>query len=150
MILLKNAFQALLVSFFLCVSCYAQVDAHKWRTLTQTPQLLWVDGVQFDTTKSDPFEIWVLELHKPALTIEGISAKVNRTKTLYAVNRKEHKYGIKKVIYYNNANKEIWRYDYNTAKLHDELKYNFPIPNNSFLQKLFEAMDQKKSPNNYD
>lgn len=140
---MKTILIPLLVFLALSITIRGQADGHKWRSLTTTPQLLWVDATQLDTISAAEFEIWIVELHKPAVTIDGISGKVNRTKTLYTVSRTENKFGIKKVVYYNNANKEIWHYDYQPADISNGLKYCFPINKNSFLEKIFESIDKR-------
>ena len=123
---------------------FAQSETHKWKTLTTLKQYLWYDSSQLDTITSNQFSIWIIELHKPQIEIDGISGKINRTKTLYVVDSVRRKYGIEQVVYYDNANRELSNIKYETAILTDTYKYCFPILKNSFMNNLLAEFEKNQ------
>ena len=82
-------------------------------------------------------------MHKPPLTDEGIRGEVYRSKTLYAINLKTVKYGILNVIYYDVTNKEMYNFKYNIDDYPENLKYTYPITENSFLFVLLKELFDK-------
>ena len=135
----------LFLSLLFCVllgmsDSFAQTENHKWKTLTTLKQYLWYDSSQLDTITANQFAIWIIELHKPQIEIDGIKGKINRTKTLYLVDSTRKKYGIQQVVYYDNANKEVSNISYGADKLTDTYKYCFPILKNSFMNNLFAEL----------
>lgn len=123
------------ISFLLVQNFFAQV--HKWKPIEVNDSIrIWYDSGQIDTLKATKFEVWILELYKPMISMEGINEKIMRAKTLYAVDLENFSYGIKKIVYYDSSNREIVKYDYDIDKYPDEQKYSFPILQNSVLDKL--------------
>ena len=133
-----------MLGFVLISGLRAQSEDHKWKALLSGSRLAWYDGSQLDTITSGRFEIWVIELHKPAIDIDGVAGKVTRTKSLYCVDREAQKYGLEKIVYYNNVNTELARYVYESDISYAEAKYSFPIMNNDVFNALFQELDKKQ------
>jgi len=114
---------------------------HNWKPLIINDlQRMWYDRSQLDTINNPSFDIWILEMHRPTLSLEGISENIMRTKTLYSVDLNSYKYGLKKVVYYDPSNQIIKTFQYNTNSTTEEYKYIFPITENSFVQKLIDEL----------
>lgn len=132
------------VVFFLLIInciCLAQVDTHRWKPLNVSDSTkMWYDASQLDTISSVKFEIWILEMHKPALEFEGIDGKIVRTKTLYVVNLENFTYGISESVYYNINNEEIKRFKYDLNNYQDEYKYSRPIMPNTPLDYIIKEI----------
>lgn len=112
-----------------------------WKPLIiDKTQRIWYDRSQLDTINNPTFDIWILEMHQPTLSLEGISDNIMRTKTLYTVDLEAYKYGIKKVIYYDPSNQLIKSFQYDTNSLTEEFKFIFPITENSFMQKVIDEL----------
>jgi hypothetical protein len=120
----------------------AQSEDHKWKTLLTGARNIWYDSSQLDTVSSNRFELWVIELHKPAITIDGVTGKVSRTKTLYCIDREAQTYGLRKVVYYNNVNTELARYTYDADDSIKVTKYYFPIISNELFTAVFNELDK--------
>jgi len=114
---------------------------HNWKPLIlNNTQKIWYDRSQLDTITTPVFEVWLLEMHRPPLSLEGISDNIMRTKTLYIVDLHQYKYGLKQVVYYDPSNQIIKSFNYDTNELTDEYKYIFPITDNSFMQQLVDEL----------
>lgn len=133
-----------MLCLFLFVSVsnlFPQKENHKWKPLIITEsQKVWVDQSQADTITSPVFEIWVLELHQPLLTVEGIKGKVMRSKSLYQVNVLEKCYNLKSVVYYNAANAEIARFDYDLSLMNENNRFSFPVYEDSPIDKIIRSI----------
>lgn len=126
-----------IIFFFGSVMIFPQRENHDWKPLiVEEKQKIWYDANQIDTVTTSPFDVWILELHRPVLKLEQISDNIMRTKTLYTVNLKANAFGLKEAVYYDPANKEIKRFSYDLLKYSEEQKYIFPITPNSFMEKL--------------
>ena len=141
---MKNS-AILLVLLLLSITsfAFAQTENHKWKTLMTGRRNVWYDLSQLDTIKSQQFDIWTIELHKPPITIDGVEEKVTRSKTLYSIDRSVEKYGLKKVVYYNNVNAEIARYAYDSDESMSATKYYFPTLNNTIIEAIFSELNKK-------
>ncbi|MCK9426271.1 MAG: hypothetical protein M0Q21_09565 [Ignavibacteriaceae bacterium] len=118
-----------------------QNENHNWKPLIiNDAQRIWYDRSQLDTINNPAFDIWILEMHRPTLSLEGISDNIMRTKTLYIVDLQSYKYGIKKVLYYDPSNQLIKSFQYNTNSITEEYKFIFPIMENSFMQKVIDEL----------
>jgi len=118
-----------------------QNASNNWKPLILNEnQKLWYDRSQLDTISSPNFDIWLLEMHRPVLSLEGISENIMRTKTLYTVDLQSYKYGLKKVVYYDPSNQIIKSFQYDTNSSTEAYKYIFPITENSFMQKLIDEL----------
>lgn len=114
---------------------------NNWKPLIiDNTQRIWYDRSQLDTINYPTFDIWILEMHQPTLSLEGISENIMRTKTLYTVDLQLYKYGIKKVRYYDPSNQLIKSFQYDTNSLTEEFKFIFPITENSFMQKVIDEL----------
>ena len=139
------------IVFCLAILCcgkfiYAQSEYLKWKPLViNEKQKIWYDDSAIDTANSGIFNVWILQMHKPPLEFEEMPGKIYRSKTLYAVNLNTDKYGILKVIYYNVNNKEIYNFDYHIENYPDDLKYTYPISDNSFMHKLASQLSKANS-----
>ncbi len=134
----------------LAFSVLAQKETHKWKPLqVDDNKKMWYDFSQVDTVTQAKLEVWLLELHKPLLKIEGLTTQVMRTKTLYSINLEEAFYGIKTVVYYDINNKEIKRFKYDLQNYPDEMQYTFPITKNTdihlFINELARIQKQRGS-----
>jgi len=114
---------------------------HNWKPLTiDETQRMWYDRSQLDTINNPTFDIWILEMHRPTLSLEGISGNIMRTKTLYTVDLQAYKYGIKQVVYYDPSNQIIKSFRYDTNSLTEGYRFIFPITERSFMQKLVDEL----------
>jgi len=119
----------------------AQSANNNWKPLIiDATQRIWYDRSQLDTVDTPTFNIWILEMHRPNLSLEGISDNIMRTKTLYMVDLQRYKYGIKEVVYYDPSNQIIKSFKYDTNSLTEDYKFIFPITENSFMQKLIDEL----------
>jgi hypothetical protein len=118
-----------------------QKEKHVWKPLVINEyQKVWYDQTQLDTINTAKFAIWLLELHRPNIELEGISKNIMRTKSLFLINLEEYRYSLKEVVYYNPANNEIKSFKYEIDDYGDEVKYYFPITLNSIQQKLVDEL----------
>lgn len=135
--------RALCLSFILfqTPNLFPQGENHKWKPLIITEsQKIWYDEAQADTITTTMFDIWILELHQPLLTVDGLKAKVMRSKTLYQVNAEDKCYNLKSVVYYNSSNVEIARYNYDLTLLNENKRYTFPIYDDSYIDKILKLI----------
>lgn len=120
---------------------FPQSENHKWKPLIITEsQKIWYDESQTDTIKSSMFDVWVLELHQPLLSVDGIKSKVMRSKTLYQVNAEDKCYNLKAVVYYNASNVEVARYNYDLTLLNENKRYTFPVYDDSYIDKILKVI----------
>ena len=132
--------------FLIIVSCSAvsfgqTKETHVWKVLNlNSGEKVWYDASALDTIKGDRFDIWILEVHRPPKTFEGIEGEVFRSKTLFGINLTTVKYGILKVRYYNIMNKEIYSYDYDNPPPDESIKYTYPVTENSSIHLLIREL----------
>ncbi len=131
----------LCILFIAAIFSNGQNAPNNWKPLIiDDTQRIWYDRSQLDTINTPAFDIWILEMHRPTLSLEGISDDIMRTKTLYTVDLKAYKYGIKKVVYYDSSNQLIKSFQYDTNSITEEFKFIFPITENSFMQKVVDEL----------
>jgi hypothetical protein len=134
----------ILMLLVITANIYAQEHVQMWKPLViNDKEKVWYDQSMTDSIKGSKMNIWILQMHKPPLTGEGINGEVYRSKTLYAINLKTAKYGILNVIYYDVANKEMHNFKYNIDDYPETLKYTYPITENSFLFTLLKELFNK-------
>lgn len=122
-------------------SLFAQTDQHRWKPLiVNDSQKLWYDGLMLEKASGDIIEMWVLQMHKPPLQFDGIKGDIVRSKTLYAIDLKEVRFGLEEVVYYDAANKEIYKHSYETKTLTGNLKCPYPITEDSYMFALVKEV----------
>lgn len=120
---------------------FPQKENHKWKPLIITEsQKVWIDQSQTDTISSPVFDVWVLELHQPLITIDGIKGKIMRSKSLYQVNVLEKCYNLKAVVYYNAANVEVARFSYDLSLMNENNRFSFPVYDDSIIDKVIRLI----------
>ena len=134
----------ILMLLIITANIYAQEHVNMWKPLViNDKEKVWYDQSMTDSIKGNKMNIWILQMHKPPLTGEGIRGEVYRSKTLYAINLKTVKYGILNVIYYDVTNKEMYNFKYNIDDYPENLKYTYPITEKSFLFTLLKELFNK-------
>ncbi|MDP2301091.1 MAG: hypothetical protein Q8N03_01540 [Ignavibacteria bacterium] len=126
---------------FLNIVTLAQKEKHVWKPLViNENQKVWYDQTQLDTINTAKFEIWLLELHRPHLELEGVAKNIMRTKSLFLISLEEYRYSLKEVVYYNPANNQVKSFQYGIDDYDEDIKYAFPITQNSIQQKLIDEL----------
>lgn len=134
--------KSILIVFLSLISIYAQEEEqHVWKVVNAADgSKFWYDASALDTIKGDRFNIWLLETHQPPVKYEGIEGEVFRSKTLFAINLTNVKYGILKIRYYDVSNKEIFRFDYDNPPPPESIRYTYPITDQSMIFYLIEEL----------
>ncbi len=128
------------------IQAQSQTETHRWKPLIiNEKQRIWYDASQTDTVSGNKFNVWLLEMHKPPLEFSEIPDKIYRSMTLYSIDLNTAKYGILQVRYYNVTNKELYKFDYHNEDLPDNIKYTYPIMENSFMHKLIQKVFGNKT-----
>jgi len=132
----------ILFTFICCFTLLAQQeDQHVWKVVNADDgSKFWYDVSTLDTTKGDKLNVWILETNQPPKQYEGIDGDVFRSKTLYTINLVTVKYGIMKVRYYDLNNKEIFSFDYDNPQPPENIRYPYPITDNSLLFYLVKEL----------
>jgi hypothetical protein len=117
----------------------AQEMEHRWKPLSvDDNEKIWYDAATLDTASGSRFDVWILQMHRPPLKFDGIKGDVFRSKILYAVDLEKVKYGMLKVVYYDLENKEIFKYNYDIVNVMDEIKYTYPVMQDSYLHRIIK------------
>jgi hypothetical protein len=134
--------KTILFTFICGLSLLAQQeDQHVWKVVNADDgSKFWYDVSTLDTTKGDKLNVWILETNQPPRQYEGIDGDVFRSKTLYTINLVSVKYGILKVRYYDLNNKEIFSFDYDNPIPPENIRYPYPITDNSLLFYLLKEL----------
>lgn len=134
--------KCILITLLSLISILAQEEEqHVWKVVNAADgSKFWYDASALDTIKGDRFNIWILETHQPPIKYEGIEGEIFRSKTLYAINLTNVKYGILKVRYYDVSNKEIFRYDYDNPPPPESIRYTYPVTDQSLIFYLIEEL----------
>lgn len=118
-----------------------QEEQHVWKVVNaDNDAKFWYDASSVDTMKGDRFNIWILETYQPPKQYEGIDGDVFRAKTLYTINLTTVKYGILKVRYYDLSNKEIFSFDYDKPMPPENIRFPYPITDDSILFYLIKEL----------
>jgi hypothetical protein len=137
--------KVILFVIFIATSIYAQNLTPLWKPLViDDKEKIWYDQSTLDSLKGDKLDIWILQMYKPPLYYEGIQGEVYKSKILYVINLKNVKYGILHAIYYDITDQEMYNFNYNINDYPDDLKYTYPITENSFLFTLLKELYNKK------
>lgn len=135
----------LILTLLLYMNIYGQQIEHRWKSIDNNEkQKNWYDIGVLDSGYVDVINVWVMQMNIPPLVVDYIETPVVKTKTLYTINLKTAKYGILKAEYYDASNKNLQSFDYKIENLKDELKFNYPIMENSFLFKIIKDFIEKK------
>jgi len=140
---MKNIFlKTVLLITISTINIFSQSsEKHVWQLLEmQDGAKLWYDVSEIDTIKGDKFDIWVLTVNKPPVIYEGVEKEVYRVKTLYAVDLNTVRYGFLKIRYYDVQNKEIYSFDYDNPPPPENIKYSYPIMENTSLHQIIKAI----------
>jgi len=123
-------------------SVLAQQDAqHVWKVVNaDSGTKFWFDATTLDTTNGNKINVWILETNRPPKKYEGIDGDVFRSKTLYTINLVTVKYGILKVRYYDLNNKEIFSFDYDNPMPPENIRFPYPITDDSILFYLLKEL----------
>ncbi|MBZ0200934.1 MAG: hypothetical protein K8H86_13770 [Ignavibacteriaceae bacterium] len=140
--MMKFSFAAFIILILsVSFSLSAQTDVHRWKPLiVNDSEKMWYDALMLDKMEGDKLDMWVLQMHKPPLKFDGIKGEIYRSKILYAINFKTVRYGIEKVVYYDAANQELYKHDYESASLPENVKYTYPILEDSFMYALVKEV----------
>ena len=124
------------------LSLYAQQDdKHVWKVVNaDNGTKFWFDATTLDTTNGNRLNVWILETNQPPKQYEGIDGDVFRSKTLYTINLITVKYGILKVRYYDLNNKEIFSFDYDNPIPPENIRFPYPVTDNSLLFYLLKEL----------
>ena len=118
-----------------------QDDKHVWKVVNADNGIkFWFDATSLDTTNGNKLNVWILETNQPPKQYEGIDGDVFRSKTLYTINLITVKYGILKVRYYDLNNKEIFSFDYDNPIPPENIRFPYPITDNSLLFYLLKEL----------
>lgn len=130
----------LIIIFYL--SLFAQQDdKHVWKVVNaDNGTKFWFDATTLDTTNGNRLNVWILETNQPPKQYEGIDGDVFRSKTLYTINLITVKYGILKVRYYDLNNKEIFSFDYDNPIPPENIRFPYPVTDNSLLFYLLKEL----------
>jgi hypothetical protein len=119
---------------------------HKWKPLiVNDAKKIWVDDNSIASVKGNRFEVWLLQMYIPPISLNGADENVSRIMSLYAVDLSLVKYGIEKVIYYNEDGKELSAFDYQVKDFADSLKYTYPVLENSPVHLVIKDLYKNSS-----
>lgn len=117
----------------------SQEENHSWKPLiVDNEQKVWYDLNSIKVTDENYISVWLLELHNPYITLEGVKGRIYRSKTYYTININKVRYGMEKIVYYDVSNKELYRYDYKLSNYEKEYRYTFPVMENSIISVFLE------------
>lgn len=126
-----------------CTTAKSQEAFVHWQPLVITDSSrIWYDSSVLDTVTGGKFDIWVLQMHKPPLSFNEIPGKIYRSKTYYGLNLENGKYEILKVEYFGINNKKLYSFDYKTKDYPDNMRYAYPIGDNSTLSMLIKKLNK--------
>lgn len=118
---------------------FPQSEDHRWKPLILADnQKAWYDAASFTHVEDDILKVWILQMHRPPLMFEGIKGDIYRSKTLYAINLSNARYGIMTVVYYSVENREIFRFNYELATAEKNTLFVYPVTENSTLHEVIK------------
>jgi len=134
--------KTILIIIVFYLSLFAQHDdKHVWKVVNaDNGTKFWFDATTLDTTNGNRLNVWILETNQPPKQYEGIDGDVFRSKTLYTINLITVKYGILKVRYYDLNNKEIFSFDYDNPIPPENIRFPYPVTDNSLLFYLLKEL----------
>lgn len=107
----------------------------------------WYDSSSLSDNGNGIFEVWIVELHNPAIRLEGISGAIYRTKTHLTINRSTKKYGILQAVFIGFNSNILETVDYKLESNSEEFKHYLPIMPNTHIEKILEIYDGKTKRN---
>ena len=129
------------ISIFYLSATAQQSNQHVWKVVNADDgSKFWYDVSTLDTTSGEKIDIWILQTNQPPKQFDGIDGDVFRSKTLYTINLITVKYGILKVRYYDLNNKEIFSFDYDNPMPPENIRFAYPITDNSLLFYLLKDL----------
>ncbi len=138
---MKSVFALILFIVAGETALHAQSEYLKWKPLViNQTQRIWYDASSIDTVDGDKFKVWILQMYQPPLSFDGIADKIYRSRTQYGIDLNTEKYGILKVIYYGVTNNVLYNFDYHIDNYPDNLKYTYPLMENSYMKILIQKL----------
>ncbi|SRR5690554_1211083 len=144
---MKKLFTGITLAVLMLISipANAQTGKHVWKSLiVNEDKKIWYDESSITDIKGNAFDVYLLQMYVPPLRMNGIKGEIYRSKTLYTVNLDLVKYGIKEVVYYNSENAEIYKHDYGITDYEDNLKYTYPVLENSPIHLVIKEIYKNK------
>lgn len=139
-------FSFYLIMMILSSKVFAQAEPTEWKLLMNNEQQsIWYGDKSIDTLQNSKVNVWVQQLNKPYIEIEGLHGNIYRSLTQYAVDLKLKKYGILKILYYDTHNKKIYNFNYHIDNFEDRLKYSYPAEKDTVLRELVSRLNTNNS-----
>ncbi|MCF8306876.1 MAG: hypothetical protein K9G57_15100 [Ignavibacteriales bacterium] len=84
--------------------------------------------------------VWTKQYHSLPLVIESVKDKIHQTKTYYILNKKNGRYSILEVIYYDEDGNVLKSFSYKNEVDDGTYKYNYPIMTNTDVYYIYKML----------
>lgn len=139
----------LILLFILTNNIFTQSTKENWVPVnTNNSNKIYINTIGLENFKDNDIYVWVLEENDPPIIMEGIDAKIYKTKTYFLLNKYLKRYSILQIIFYDSKNNVIKSYNYSRNTDNINFKYSSPILEGSnvsvVLLKCFELISSLK------
>jgi hypothetical protein len=126
-----------LILFVMIFQIQAQSEKDNWILVDDnSSSRTYINTVGLEVFQGEDIYVWAMEENDPQIEIEGINAKIYKTKTYYLLNKNLKRYSMLQVIYYDTKNNVIKSYSYERKTDNPDFKYSSPILIDSVVEKI--------------
>lgn len=114
----------------------AQSTKENWVSVSDKNDIL-INASGLEKFQGEDIYVWVIESHSSPITIESVKGDIFKTKTYYLFNKDSKKYSFLEKIYYDEKGNVLKSFSYKRNMAIESYKYNYPILENSDMEKIF-------------
>jgi hypothetical protein len=119
---------SLILFFILTNNIIAQTTKENWVPVNaNNSNKIYINTVGLENFKENDIYVWVMEENNPPIIMEGIDAKIYKTKTYFLLNKYLKRYSILQIVFYDSKNNVIKSYNYSRNTDNIDFKYSSPI-----------------------
>lgn len=144
----SNFFSILIFFSIIALKINAQTIKENWVPVnTNNSNKIFINTIGLENFKDNDIYVWILEENDPPIIMEGIDAKIYKTKTYFLLNKYIKRYSILQIIFYDAKNNVIKSYNYSRNTDNPDFKYSSPILEGSNVSLvLLKCVEINSSP----
>ena len=139
---------AVIILMIFSINLKSQIVEDSWAPILYNGELIYVDLKNIDSFQGDEIYVWTIERLAEPLRMEDIEDDIYTAKTYYLINKKLKRYSLLEIIYYDTDHNVIKDYTYKSTTDDPDLKYNYPIYDNSLVDLVLQRCLREIESNN--
>ena len=137
--------------FFSCLIpvllLHAQETSKNWVPVSiEKDNALYINLSGLSVYRGEEIYVWSLQEMSTPIKMEEVDGAIYKIRTYYHINKETKRYSIIQIIYYDEKNNVLKQYNYEHKSDIPEFKFNYPILNNSDMNKILSKCLEYVNP----